>query len=118
MEDLTNKVLKADFSAKLNLIHHLMAKRFVQWGLITPFLLYGFYSHVGPGRLFSSTVKDSAVPGSSLFFDYIAAEQISLRKSFRPEIYHRELIYFEKKYAQDLAEIVGKDRNYKPFIWG
>lgn len=119
MEDLTNKILKADFSAKLNLIHYSTGKRLFQWGVITSFIVYGVYSHYGPSRTYSSaSMKDIVTPGSTLFYDFITAERLNFRKYYRPEIYHREIIYHQKKYAAQLSEIVGKDRDYKPFIWG
>ena len=117
MEDLTNKILKADFSAKRNLLHNIAAKKISFSLFVGSTILFGLYHNLSPDSSFNSIMREGGNNPRDVFLSALLAEDINVRKLLRPEIYYRELAAYDKLYADRVKEFIGEDNKYKPFVW-
>lgn len=117
MEDLTNKILKADFGAKKNLLNNIRARSLMNILTITPFAFYGFYTIMSPSGLNKIVFREGGCSTKELLLKYLLAERINFRCMLRPEIYYREMGMYDKLYADNIREFIGKDNKYKAYTW-
>ncbi len=117
MEDLTNKILKADFSAKKNLLHNIAAKKLSFSLFIGSTIVYGIYHNMSPDSSINSIQREGGANPRDLLLTALLSEEINVRKMYRPEIYYRELAAYDKLYADRVKDFIGEDNKYKPFVW-
>lgn len=117
MEDLTNKILKADFSAKKTLLHNIAARKLGFFFIAAPAFMYGIYYNMNPDSANNSLQREGGAHPRDIFLTLLLGQEINVRKFFRPEIYYREMAAYDKLYADRVKEIIGEDNKYKPFVW-
>ena len=117
MEELTNKILKADFGAKKNLLNNIKSRSIVNFCLIAPFAFYGLHTIASPFGLNKILYREGGASTKEYFLKYLLAERVNYRNMFRPEIYYREMSMYDKIYADNIKEVIGKENKYKAYTW-
>ena len=117
MEDLTSKILKADFGAKKNLLNNIKVRSIVNSMIMMPFILYGVYSVLSPFGTNRILYREGGASTREVLLKYLLAERINYRCMLRPEIYYREMGMYDKFYAENIREFIGKDNKYKAYTW-
>ena len=118
MEQLSEKILKADFSAKKNLIHNIRARRYSLALFVAPGFIYGLCTLLNPkGRNHYMQEFAGAKP-SNMYSRYMTGKPLEVRRSLRPEIYFLEKNMKEREFMNYISDNVDFSKtSYKPFVW-
>lgn len=116
MEDLTSRIIKADFSSKKTLHHNLLSRKLSFFILGAPAILYGVYHLYSPYGVRASMKTESGASSIEMMKSLMTGREISIRLTYRPEIYFREQAAYDKLYAERVRSYVG-DKKYESFVW-
>lgn len=117
MEQLTEKILTADFASKKNLLHNIRAKNYFFIAFIGLPLIYSCYCIYNTNGRFNS-IENNGLNNKDIINHMMSKDSLCYRLRYRPEIYALESNYYQKELLKELKDNVDlKKLNYKPYVW-